>query len=331
MKKLLLCGIDVGSKELVVAIDPGTGRVWEGVFANDSAGHRKLIRRLTRTKAQARVCLEATGIYHLDLALALDQAKNVEVMVANPRTTKDFARAQLRRSKTDRTDAASLLEFVRRMDFTVWAPPNFSILALRVLSRRIQALLVTRAQEKNRCHADQAVEATPPAIRESIERHIEAINAEIEFLTAAALEEVRADPLLEQRFDHLISVKGIAQASAVTLLAELSVLPADMSARQWVAHAGIDPRHRESGTSVKAAVRISKVGNRHLRAALFLPAMVAAQHEPRVRAFYEMLLARGKKPMQALVAVMRKLLHAIHGMFHHDADFEGTKFFAQSA
>jgi len=118
-------------------------------------------------------------------------------------------------------------------------------------------------------------------------------------------------------------------SSALTLLAELSVLPEDMSARQWVAHAGIDPRHSESGTSVKGAVRISKVGNRHLRAALFLPAMVASQHEPRVRAYYEKLLARGKKPMQALVAVMRKLLHAIHGMFQHDADFDGTKFFAE--
>lgn len=331
MKKLQLCGVDVGSKELVVALDSGTGSIWEGVFSNDSAGHRKLVRRLTRSKAVSRVCVEATGIYHLDLCLALEQAKGIEVMVANPRTTKDFARAQLRRSKTDRTDAQSLLEFVRRMEFQSWAPPSRSILALRALSRRIQALLVTRAQEKNRLHADGAVQATPRAIRESIVRHIDAINAEIEALTQSALEEVHTDPVLDERFAHLVSVKGIAQASAITLLAELSVLPADMTARQWVAHAGIDPKHSESGTSVKAAVRISKVGNRHLRAALFLPAMVASQHEPRVRAFYQALLARGKKPMQALVAVMRKLLHAIHGMFQYDADFDGTKFFAQTS
>lgn len=331
MKKLLLCGVDVGSKELVVAIDPATGPIWEGVFSNDSAGHRRLIRRLTRVGATARVCVEATGIYHLDLCLALEQAKEVEVMVANPRTTKDFARARLRRSKTDRTDAHSLLEFVRRMNFEAWKPPGASILALRAFSRRIQALLVTRAQEKNRLHADESVEATPRAIRESIDRHIDAINAEIESLTQSALEVVSANGALDQRFTHLVSVKGIAQASAITLLAELSVLPADMSARQWVAHAGLDPKHNESGTSVQGAVRISKVGNRHLRAALFLPAMVASQHEPRVRAFYEKLLARGKKPMQALVAVMRKLLHAIHGMFQHDADFDGTKFLAERA
>lgn len=331
MKKLLLCGIDVGSKELVVAIDPGTGRIWDGTFPNDAAGHRKLIRRLTRTKAVAHVCVEATGIYHLDLCLALEQAKEIEVMVANPRATRDFARSQLRRSKTDRTDARSLLEFVRRMEFDSWVPPKPSILALRALSRRIQALLVTRAQEKNRLHADASVDVTPPAIRESIERHIDALNAEIGALTQSALEVVRVDDRLDQRFQHLVSVKGIAQASAITLLAELSVLPADMSPRQWVAHAGIDPRHYESGTSVRGAVRISKVGNRHLRAALFLPAMVASQYEPRVRAYYEKLLAKGKKPMQALVAVMRKLLHAIHGMFQHDADFDGTKFFAERA
>jgi len=331
MKKFLLCGIDVGSKELVVAIDPGRGKVWEGVFPNTAAGHGTLVRRLTRTRNLARVRVEATGIYLLDLALALERADGIAVMVANPRATRDFARAQLRRSKTDRTDAASLLAFVRRMDFAAWTPPRSAILALRALSRRIQALLVTRAQEKNRLHADPVTEATPAAIRESIERHVEAIDTEIDTLTAAALEHVRRDALLRTRFDHLLSIKGIAEANAVTIVAELSVLPADMSARQWVAHAGIDPRHHESGTSAQAPGRVSKVGNRRLRAASFLPAMVAAQYELRIRAYYQQLLARGKKPMQALVAVMRKLLHAIYGMFLHEADLDGSKFSAGEA
>jgi len=330
VKKQILCGIDVSANELVVALCPTAGKVWEGLFDNDASGHRKLVRRLTRTKTRARVVVEATGIYHLDLALALHAAKGVEVMVANPRATRDFARAQLKRSKTDRTDALSLLEFARRMEFEPWAPPAPSILALRALSRRIQALLTARAQEKNRLHADDSLESTPVEIRESIDRHIDALNAEVTSLARSAIEVIEADPALAERYAHLVSVKGIAQASAITLLAELSLLPDDMSARQWVAHAGIDPRHNESGSSVKGSVRISKVGNRHLRAALFLPAMVAAQHEPRVRAYYQKLLARGKKPMQALVAVMRKLLHAIYGMFQHDADFDGTKFFAES-
>jgi len=252
-------------------------------------------------------------------------------MVANPRATKDFARDQLNRSKADRTDARSLLEFARRMEFEPWSPPPAPILALRSLSRRIQALLVTRAQEKNQLHSDASVSSTPAAIPERIGRHNDTLNHEVRALTQTALEIIEQDTILASRFAHLVSVKGIAEASAVTLLAELSVLPADMSARQWVAHAGIDPRHSESGTSVRGSVRISKVGNRNLRSALFLPAMVAAQHEPRVRDYYQHLLARGKKPMQALGAVMRKLLHAIHGMFEHDADFDGARFYAKRA
>jgi transposase len=217
------------------------------------------------------------------------------------------------------------------MDFARWEPPRSEILQLRGLSRRIQALLVNRAQEKNRRHADEAVESTNPAIRKSIERHIGAIEAEMEILSDAALDLIRVDPQLAQRFTHLTSVKGIATASAITLLAELAVLPDDMTVRQWVAHAGIDPRCSESGTSVRGQVRISKVGNRHLRRALFLPAMVASQHEPQINAYYQQLLERGKKPLQALVAVMRKLLHAIYGMFKNDTDFVGARFYAGKA
>ncbi len=331
MNPIVLVGIDVSARELLVALERGQRPLWEGSFANDAGGHRKLVKRLARGGGKVRVCVEATGIYHLDLCLALHEAREIEVMVVNPRAAKDFARAQLRRSKTDRVDARSLLAFVCRMEFAPWQPPERSILELRGLSRRIQALVVNRAQEKNRLHADDSVQTTAPAIRESIDRHIEAINDEIRTLTGCALEIVRGDPALRPKFDHLISIKGIAEASAITILAELAVLPADMSARQWVAHAGIDPRHLESGSSVRGATRISKVGNRHLRAALFLPAMVAAQYEPQVRAYSRKLLDKGKKPMQVLVAIMRKLLHAIYGMFRHDADFDGRKFYAANA
>lgn len=331
MKRIVLAGIDVSAKQLAVSMERGPSAAWVGTFDNDAAGHRKLLAVLTRRGSRARVCVEATGIYHLELALALAVHERVELMVANPRATKDFARARLQRSKTDRTDAASILEFLRRMPFEPWKPPPLAILDLRALSRRIQGLLVSRAQEKNRLHVEDQVTTRTQAIRQSIERHIDAINAEIQALTEAALETLRALPLLKRRFELLVSVRGIGEASAITLLAELAVLPHDMTTRQWVAHAGLDPRHYESGSSVRAATRISKVGNRHLRAALFLPAMVAARFETQVKAYYEKLIAKGKKPMQALVAVMRKLLHAIHGMFHNGTVFEGTKFYAQRA
>ncbi len=59
-----------------------------------------------------------------------------------------------------------------------------------------------------------------------------------------------------------------------------------------------------------------------------MPALVAVVHQPHLRAFYQHLLARGKTKMQALVATMRKLLHAIFGMFKHDQLFDGARTYA---
>lgn len=78
--------------------------------------------------------------------------------------------------------------------------------------------------------------------------------------------------------------------------------------------AGLDVRRYESGTSVSKPGHISKESNARLRRALYMPAQVAIQNEPHVRAFYEKFIGRGKKPMVAIVAVMRKLLHSIYGM-----------------
>ena len=109
--------------------------------------------------------------------------------------------------------------------------------------------------------------------------------------------------------------------------ASLFVNEVRLTARQWVAHAGLDPRHHDSATSIHKPARISRAGNRYLRAALFMPALVATQHDPNIRAFYHKLVDRGKTKMQAIVAVMRKLLHALHGMLHTDSDFVGEKFY----
>ncbi|MGH9636001.1 MAG: transposase, partial [Candidatus Angelobacter sp.] len=91
--------------------------------------------------------------------------------------------------------------------------------------------------------------------------------------------------------------------------------------------AGLDPRQYSSGKSVEKKVRISKVGNRHLRRALFMPALVAVRRNPHFRAYYRHLLAHGKFKMVALVAAMRKILHGIYGVFQTLQPFDANKLF----
>ena len=138
---------------------------------------------------------------------------------------------------------------------------------------------------------------------------------------------IAGEAALRQRYQQLRSVPGIAENSALQILAELEMLPQDRDVRQWVAYAGLDPREYRSGTSVRQRPRISKVGNRHLRHALYMPALVASRHEPHLRGFYKHLQERGKSKRQALVAVARKLLHAIYGMFRSGQGYDGTRVF----
>jgi transposase len=326
MRQADTVGIDVSAKELVVAVRR-EGRVLDLMrFSNDAEGHGRLIRYLTKGGRRARVALESTGVYSLDLALALHRARRIEVMVANPRSVKDFSDALMKRTKTDPEDAIVILEYVERMPFQEWVPPRDNALILRTIARRITSLTQSAAAEKNRLHASDYLAAASPVIRRDILVNLRHLKRRIAALAKQAISVVREDPELVRKFNHLVSVKGIARASAVQILGELEVLPVDMTARQWVAHAGLDPRHHDSGTSIAKPARISKVGNQRIRAALYMPALVAIRHQPRIREYADALVGRGKKPLQAVTAVMRRLLHSIHAMFRLDVPFDPDKF-----
>jgi transposase len=331
MQKDGWAGIDVSAARLVAAIEDARGRVQRMEVGNDAAGHRTLVRHLQKAGAPMRVCLEATGVYHFDLAVALHRAPGVAVMVANPRSTAHYARAVMRRSKTDRVDAVLLLDFGKRMPFRAWTPPSATVLNVRAFARRIEALIQTRAQEKQRLHAITRSAEFSPALAAASRAHLSFLRTSIRALTAEAKTLVEAEPSLARRFAQLVSIPGIGERSALRLLGELAVLPADMTVRQWVAHSGLDPRHLESGSSIHRPPRISRAGNAHLRHALYMPALVAVRVDAAVRRFYVTLIGRQKRPKQALVAIMRKLLHAIYGMFLHDELYNATKCYPQAA
>lgn len=324
--KLSHVGVDVSAATLDVSMRMPNGDLHATQFENTAEDHAKLTRWITKKGRSARVVLEATGIYSLDLALALHAAERVEVMVVNPRIAHRFAEACLQRSSTDTTMALTLCEFAARMKFVSWTPPAPEIRELRAITRRIAALTVERTRELNRAHAARSSADSSKVVANDIDVNMRHLQRRVEDLEKHALALVAKHPALQRTCQHITSVKGFANHSAIQLLGELLVLPRDMVVREWAAHSGLDVRHVTSGTSVHKQPRISKHGNAHIRRILYMPALVAIQHEPNVRAFYEQLLAAGKEKMQAIVAVMRKLLHAIYGMLKTDTDFDGSKF-----
>jgi transposase len=321
----VFAGIDVSASELSVAVRSGTVDREEKTFANNVAGHQALLSYLLRGKERARVCLEATGNYSLDLALTLQAHRQVEVSVVNPRRARRFAESLGERSKTDPVDARVLCQYALRMPWVPWVPPTRQALRLRSLTRAIEALSVTQTQEKNRQHSLRASQALSPFLVRELQRHLDYLQLRITRLRREALRLIACDPELDRRFHLMLTTPGIGEISALQILGELAVLPDTLDARQWVAFAGLDPLRFCSGTSVEKKPRISRGGSRHLRRGLYMPALVAIRHEPHLRAFYQRLRARGKAPLQAVVAVMRKLLHAFFAMFCSDHAYDGSR------
>jgi transposase len=332
MKTINYVGIDVGSKEVVVVIIRN-GKVGKTkTFDNTPEGHAAIINYISSNKHHVRVCLESTGTYHFDLAVALSKAKGIEVMVMNPKVVHNFAKALMLRSKTDAIDAQLLAEIASMLDsqgkFEVWQAPKEVVIILRSCERRIVELTRQRARATNQLHALEATASTPEFVLANVRQMIQYLDEQIKSLQQQLLTIIEQDESVQAALDLLITVTGIAKPSAINILGEILILPEDMTARQWVAHAGLDPRQHTSGSSVHQKPRLSKVGNRYLRCALFMPALSAIRHNIHVKAYYNHLVeGLGKLKMQAICAVMRKLLHSIHGILKTKKAFDGAKFY----
>ncbi|MDI1276880.1 IS110 family transposase [Methylobacter sp.] len=325
-KLSLQAGVDVGSEELILVVRKNSKALDPQKFSNTPADRARLVKKLVKLPGII-VCLEATGIYHFDLAIALHDA-GVLIMVINPKASHNFAKVLMKNSKTDAVDANTLAEYAERMDFVAWTRPSDEKIALRCFSRRINSLTNQKAAAKNHLHALTATQETPKAVLNDAKLAIIQLQKRIDRLAAEALVLIGKYPELTRTLQLLIGIKGIAETSAIALMGELLLLPPDLSHREWVKFAGLDPRAFDSGKSVHKKTRISKAGNRYIRSALYMPALSAKQHDPHVKAYFQHLVVdNGKKKLQAVCAVMRKLLHAIHGMLKHDVPFDNTRFY----
>lgn len=316
---------DVGAGKHAFAARIGAEEV--GELENTPEAITRFLAARRRRCGRLQVIMEATGIYYLDLALLAVEA-GAEVMVINPKAAHHFARAMGLRNKTDAIDARMLLAYLQRMDFRPWSPPDATVLALRQFGRHLGQLTDQRTRVKNQLHALSSIRTSPQLLIDDLTAAVAGLDRRIERLSAEALSRVRADAQLAAQFEALDSIIGVGQISALALLGELLVLPQDMNSRACVCHAGLDVRVHQSGSSVALAPRLSKHGNKHLRRALYMPALSASAHDPHARAFRDRLLARGKKKLQAIAAVMRKLLTAAWALVRHPARYDGSKLFA---
>ena len=293
-------GIDVAKAELVVAVRPGDAR-WR--VPNDARGLARLRVRL-RHLAPALVVLEATGGYER-AAVAAIAATQLPVVVVNPRQVRDFARATGQLAKTDRIDADILALFAERVRPTPRPLPDAVSAALDALLRRRRQLVGMLGAERNRLK-----HAVGP-VRRGIRHHIRWLECQLDTVDQDLDDSIQRSPVWRAKDNLLRSVPGVGPIVSRTHLGELPEL-GQLNRKRIAALVGVAPLARDSGTL--RGKRIVWGGRAPVRAALYMSALVAAHHNPVIRAFYRRLVAAGKPKKVALIACMRKLLTILNAM-----------------
>ncbi|RXT48107.1 IS110 family transposase [Bosea sp. Tri-44] len=296
----VIVGIDVSKARLDVHVLPMEEKF---AVARDGDGIAALADRLTGL-AVAAVGVEATGGFETIVAAGL-AAAGLPVVVVNPAQVRAFAKALGQRAKTDPIDAAVIARFIMATRPAIRALPDEETQLLAdLVARRRQIVTMIGAERQREKRA-------PVRVRRSIQRLVKALETELASLDSDIDDSVRGSPAWRDKEDLLASVPGVGKTVARTLIAELPEL-GTLDRRQVAALVGLAPFTRQSGQW--RGKSFIGGGRTSVRAALFIAAMVAARHNPALKAFRDKLVAAGKPKLVALVATARKLVTILNAI-----------------
>lgn len=301
-------GIDISKATLDVYIRP-LGKALR--FANTESDISKLVEQL-KSDSVNLIVLEATGGLETELVIQL-QAAELPVALINPRQGRDFAKATGKLAKTDAIDAQILAHFGEAMQPQILAVESEESRQLSdLISRRRQLVEMQTAEKNRRERARGKALANIEAHLEYLDNCLEKLNQEIEELT-------QANQQWLEKINLLKTVPGIGQVISTTLVSDLPEL-GQLTAKQISRLVGVAPINHDSGQH--KGKRIISGGRAHVRAILYMGAVVAMRHNPVIKAFYERLVGRGKSKKLALTACVRKILVILNAMVRQNQPWQ---------
>ena len=276
----------------------------------------RYLKKLERNLENLVLIFEATGIYS-DYLREFCAKHQIKVYILNPKQSHNFAKSLGVRSKTDKIDAYTIWRYQKLI------PPEKIKVPLIDQEARMLAVYLTSYQFAQ-------------GQRVALSNHLESITdknlgklLQAEFKRKQQLEEkllsdikayIAGHPKLQEDFQRLLIVPGIGEKLAFSLLALFRHYQGTNRA-QITALVGLDPIFKESGTSVRGKVKISKNGNRHIRKMLYLPTLCAIKNNKRIGIFYQRLINNHKPKKVAVIAAMRKLLLVAHAVYENKTEY----------
>jgi transposase len=331
MKKIVryVVGIDVAKDELVVCL----GRMYddwtldlymEKKFANRESGYKALIKWVKKWTQQGSIPLyvmEATGVYHENLAYFLDE-QGCRLSVVLPNKIANYVKTLDVKTITDATASRAITRFGLERKLDLWKRPKDIFKKLRQLTRERGQIVDERTMVKNQLHAEQHGADPNKNSISRLRKRIALLCKQEDEVKNDIAQLVKQDNEVSSIIDRICTIPGVALLTAATILAETNGFELIRNRRQLTSYAGLDVKHKQSGTSVKGKPRISKRGNKYLRKAMYQPAMTAVRHNKPLKNFYARLVSKHGLKMKGLVAVGRKLLELTYTLFKNNTVYD---------
>lgn len=320
-------GIDCGMKELVCCFSGLNQDLFIKDFAiksfsNNSKGFAQLIKWVKSFEVTKNVSfvMEATGVYHEDLAFFLDE-KGFHLSVVLPAKIKHFRKSMEIKTDTDNSASVGIAHFGLSRKLTKWNKPSPVMRSLRNLTRERDQVVTDRTSSKNALHALNHSHAPSASSKKRLEARIKLCTVQEKEIEKEISAIIKANAELHNRIQNICTIKGIGLITAATIIAEVDGFAMIQNKRQLVSYAGLDVVEKQSGISIKGRSKISKRGNKHIRKALYFPAITAVSYNTDFKDQFVRIQVRTKIKMKGYVAIQRKLLVLIYTLWKKNEPF----------
>ena len=264
---------------------------------------------------EVKLIYEPTGPYssYLREFASLNGLKVYEV---NPKRSANFAKTLGNRSKTDAIDARMLYSFSLLLK-----EHNFHIPVIDEVVEELSTLLhtyemvqKTRTMLSNHLTYMKYKSADVKIPQDAVEKEVKHLKKTEENLEEDIRTFIESIPEWKDDFHNILTIKCVGTITASVLLYVFKKYP-KTNRTEVTALAGLDPIKKETGLS-KGKERISKQGDPMIRKILYTSCMSCIQYNDYIKTYYHHLITDNhKKPKEALVACMRKLLLLAHYIY----------------
>jgi len=308
-------GIDVSKEKLDIACFDGVNFAHNQII-NKPKALLKFLKKYSHESVH--IVMEATGIYHLRIAM-MAHDNSYKISVVNPLIIKRYSEMKMSRVKTDKSDAKIIAEYGYEQRPQIFSPASKERMALLQLLKTLEDLHQTKSDLRNRLEAYDNGLGSSSIARKSLISVVNTIDKEIKKMNK------ELDDFMDTNFPELTKkltkIPGVGPKTAATVISYYGDFSSFETAKQAVSYAGLNPNPRQSGKSVSLASNISKKGQVLIRKALYMCSLSAVRYNPEYKVYYAKLVSSGKAKKKSLIAVANKILRQLFAIIKYDREW----------